>query len=101
MFARLAPPLLRRLRLGLLALFLVCGQAAMLAHAAGHAGDGVDPPHVCLLCLAGQDLDGPAPAACPPPLPAVLGTFASPPFAALSFARVFLAGARARAPPAA
>lgn len=102
MVAGLASSLLRRLRLALLALFLVCGQAAMLAHAADHAGDGVDLPHVCLLCIAGQNLDGPAPTAFPPPpLPAALGDFAPPPFAVPAFAGVFLAGARARAPPAA
>lgn len=101
MTARLAPCWLRRLRLGLLTLFLVCGQAAMLAHAADHAGDGVEPPHVCLLCVAGHNLDGAAPAASTPALPALAGTCPAPLVAAAFVAARFLPGARARAPPAA
>lgn len=104
MFARLAPSLLRRLRLGLLALMLVCGQAAMLAHAAEHAGDsddGGEPAHLCLLCVAGHNLDGAAPAASAPALPVPAG--AGPTLLAVlpSAAARFLAGVRARAPPAA
>ncbi|MFC5303149.1 hypothetical protein [Azospira restricta] len=97
----LAPALLRRLRVGLLAILLVCGQAAMLAHAADHAGDGGEPPHVCLLCVAGHNLDGAAPAASVPALPALAGACPAPLAAAPFAAARFLAGARARAPPAA
>lgn len=97
----LAPALLRRLRVGLLAILLVCGQAAMLAHAADHAGDGGEPLHVCLLCVAGHNLDGAAPAASVPALPVLAGACPAPLAAAPFAAARFLAGARARAPPAA
>lgn len=101
MFARLAPSLLRRLRLGLLAIFLVCGQAAMLAHAADHADDGAEPAHVCLLCVAGHNLDGAVPTASVPALPAPADACPAPLAALPSVAARLLAGVRARAPPAA
>lgn len=50
----------RVIRLWLLMLALMVGQMAMLVHGAEHL-DGGEPPHVCRLCLAGQNVDGPVP----------------------------------------
>lgn len=58
---------LARLRLWLLIVALVCGQAAMLAHGVEHH-DADEAAHVCLVCLAGHGVDGAVP---PPALPAV------------------------------
>lgn len=52
-----------RLRLFLLLAAFIVGQLAMLAHAAELHDEGEASGHVCLLCLAGHDLQGAAPPA--------------------------------------
>lgn len=85
-------------RIWLLVLALLLGQAAMLAHGAEHL-DGGESPHVCRLCLAGQNVDGPVPPATAPVflLPETFETFSA---GELPEGRsATLAHCRARGPP--
>lgn len=52
----------RRMRLVLLALVLLFGQAAMLAHGSEHV-DEDETGHACLVCVAAHNVVGPTPPA--------------------------------------
>lgn len=91
---------LRRLRLALMLIAFVGGQLLMLAHAAENHDGGEEAPHVCLLCIAGQDLQG----AVPPPASSAPATSTASVGAILQIAtaelpHAFIIRCPARAPP--
>jgi hypothetical protein len=82
------------------ALLFICGQAVLLAHGARHL-DGGEAADVCLVCLAGHNVDTPGPAAGAPALPPAVARFALPLAAATAAPAVAAVRLTARGPPAA
>lgn len=89
----------RRVLSWLLALALLLGQAAALAHALEHLDPhGTAPDHACELCVAHAQLGGAAPGKAFVPAAEAI-SFIAPDAAAPPSGRLFTRHAPARAPP--